>query len=216
MDDNETNRQKYHADATRGESARGAIQGRNPHRVMEDVIVTRPSHITNTKHGKIGTPIRLESNYFPLVTSVSSLLIYQYHVEFRPEIENKRFRLRLIHDHRSYFGGYIFDGMHIFSTSRLPNEETEFQTRNTEGEEILIIVKFVRLLSNNEATSIQVHNLLLRRLMQGLNLNLVGRNYFDAQASVSFFRKNFSAFWFSFSDFFFFQLFYRLIFQIST
>lgn len=65
------------------------------------------------------------------------------------------------------------------------NSQKELLTKNREGETIQIKIKHVGIVDVSDAQQIQVLNLILRRAMEGLQLQLVGRNFFDPVAKVS-------------------------------
>lgn len=125
------------------------------------------------------------ANYFRVVRAPKWNL-NTYHVEFRPELEIRGVKQRLVREQQGLFGGYIFDGTRIFTTTRLdmPNGSLEISSRTREDQEILMVIRYTGELSMRDAGSLQVLNLIVRRAMEGLNLQLVGRNYYDAAGSV--------------------------------
>lgn len=165
---------------------RGAIHGGSGgrNRGIEDIVETRPAAL-NSKRGEGGKPINLIANYFR-VNRAPAWNLYTYHVEFRPELELRGTKQRLIREQRELFNGYLFDGTRIFTTTRLemPTGSLEISSRTREDQEVLMVIKFTGELSMRDAGSLQVLNLIVRRAMQGLDLQLVGRNYYDAAASV--------------------------------
>lgn len=94
-------------------------------------------------------------------------------------------RRRLLREHVAIFGGYLFDGQSLFLTRKLPQDVTELQARDREENLYKITVKFASLITNTDGRFVQIMNLILRRAMQGLNLQLVQRNFYDPPASVS-------------------------------
>lgn len=151
---------------------------------METIVCSRPENL-NSKKGTLGQPIQLIANYFR-VKRKPSWNLYTYHVEFRPEQESIGLKRRLIREQRERFNGYLFDGTRIFTTTKVtpPNIPLEIVTRNREEEEIMLVIRFTGELSMKDSSSLQVLNLIIRRAMEGLHLQLVGRNYYDAAASV--------------------------------
>lgn len=91
---------------------------------------------------------------------------------------------RLIREQKANLGGYLFDGTILFLWQKLHNDITEFMTKDREENPIQITVKFVKLISMLNGESIQVLNLILRNSLAALDLQLVGRNFFDAIAKV--------------------------------
>lgn len=164
---------------------RGSVRGR---RLITDVIHSRPKGLA-TKNGTSGTKITVVANYFKILKR-PNWTIYQYRVDFEPEVDNTRLRRGFLHEHRTLLGGYIFDGTILFSSNHfraVPNSQyvLELVTKSRAGENIAIKIKHVGSVEAADNQQFQVLNLILRRAMEGLNLQLVSRNYFDAQAKVS-------------------------------
>ncbi|KAH8261810.1 hypothetical protein KR038_009042, partial [Drosophila bunnanda] len=164
---------------------RGSVRGR---RLITDIVHSRPQGLA-TKIGTSGIRITVQTNYFKIVKR-PNWTIYQYRVDFIPEVDNTRLRRALLHEHRSLLGGYIFDGTILFSSNyfkALPNSPyvLDLVTRSRAGELIKIKIKHVGSVETADNQQFQVLNLILRRAMEGLNLQLVSRNYFDAQAKIN-------------------------------
>lgn len=151
-------------------------------RVLADILRTRPQGLA-TKKGTKGNAVRLTANYFRLVKSTTWNL-YQYRVDFAPSIELAGLRNRLIFEQKATLGGYLFDGTVLFCAKRLPNDMIQIMSKDRDDNPIQITIKFVALVSMNTSASLQVLNLILRRAMGGLHLQLVGRNLFDALAKI--------------------------------
>jgi len=91
--------------------------------------------------------------------------------------------------HRSLLGGYIFDGTILFCTTQFKPVQNspyvlELVTQSREGENYQIKIKAVGSVEAADNQQFQVLNLILRRAMEGLNLQLVSRNFFDPKAKV--------------------------------
>lgn len=151
----------------------------------------------------MGTPVNLVTNYFRLLKAPDWQL-FQYRVDFSPVIELSGLRNRLIYEQKATLGGYLFDGTVLYLTIKLPDETTQFMSKDRDGNPIQTTIRFLTTVSMRTAVSIQVLNLILRRSMQALNLQLIGRNFFDAVAKVKAIRMvryfQFSKFFFSSSD----------------
>lgn len=170
---------------TRGEAARGSIQGDRPDRNVE-LIKTRPDHIS-TKKGNTGRNFMVKANYFQLKSSIQ-WQIFHYHVEFIPEIENAAFRNRLLADQRARLGGFLYDrGASIYTAKQLENEKIEISTRDRDEREILIKITRVGIISPLENRSIQVLNIIVKKSLKELDLQRVGRDFFDPAARVNTF-----------------------------
>lgn len=67
--------------------------------------------------GFSGQPIQLFANYFP-ITTYTNWSLYQYRVDFNPEMDRISTKRGLLAQHRERLGGYLFDGSMLFSGSR--------------------------------------------------------------------------------------------------
>ena len=68
--------------------------------------------------GTSGRPMELVSNYFEVVSRPDMHLL-QYHVDFAPSIEHMGIRRALVRNHENVLGKYIFDGMQLYTITRL-------------------------------------------------------------------------------------------------
>ncbi|XP_067630737.1 protein aubergine [Eurosta solidaginis] len=159
------------------EDTRGAVRGK---RVITEVIASRPA-TCDKKTGVSGKKVVIQTNYFRVLKK-PLWCIHQYRVDFAPDVDMIRVRRAYLYHHKALFGGYIFDGTVLFCTKYLESQQMELLTKNREGETIQIKIKYVGQLEVTDAQQLQVLNLILRRAMEGLKLQLVGRNYFDAAA----------------------------------
>lgn len=155
-----------------------------PHRGFDNdaLFYTRPKEI-KSKVGLTGQKITCEVNYFRLAKT-PEWNIYHYRVDFSPEIFDDRTRRRLIASQREILGGYLFDGTQIFIT-RLLESETVTKVIPAEDTEYQVTFRLTRMVAMTENQSLQILNLILRRAMDGLHLETVGRNKFDPDAAVS-------------------------------
>lgn len=157
------------------------MRGRN---IITDIIKTKPESL-QSKRGTSGQQVQLTTNHFRLLKKPNWQL-YQYRVDFSPTIELRGLRNRFIYEQKATLGGYLFDGTMLFLSIKLPNQTTQFVANDREGNPFETTVRFVGLVSMETAASVQILNLILRRSMESLKLQLVGRNFFDAIAKVNF------------------------------
>lgn len=134
--------------------------------------------------------------------------IYKYDVKYDPECPSRRLRLGLIKQHKSRIGANLFDGAQMLTIRKLHDDndekpsfeltsETNFEPKQTY--KILCkftkIVSFQQLYEKDDPEILQVLNLILRGVQRGLDLKLVGRNYYDtnenAIVSIPFYQRNF-------------------------
>lgn len=150
-----------------------------------DLDRTRPEML-QSKKGSTGKQVAVTSNYFALDTTIK-WEIYQYHVDFLPEVDNPSFRNNLLVRHRLILGAFLYDrGSNIFTVQKLENDSIEISTRDRDDAEILIKIKRVALVSTLEHRFISILNIIVKKAMKELELQRVQRDYFDPKAKVSF------------------------------
>ncbi|XP_050431012.1 piwi-like protein Siwi [Adelges cooleyi] len=172
---------------------RGSVRGRrSTTEVQETFLAPRPeSSMTPTgKRGVSGVEVQLLANYFPLkcIDKDRGLMqweLYQYRVDFDPEEDRIAVKRGLLAQHRNVFGGYLFDGTMLFTSTKLNPESFELTSQNRNDDKIFIIkVKFTNVLKSGDYAYIQVFNLLLRNCIRHLGLKLIARNFYDPEAKI--------------------------------
>ncbi|KAG5323893.1 PIWI protein, partial [Acromyrmex heyeri] len=134
--------------------------------------------------GKSGTSIMLSSNHFRLPT-VPNWCVYQYRVDFEPE-ENRTFiRKGMLKLHKDKVGPYIFDGTILFSSTRLPDKIELTSVRKSDNTPFKVIIYLVGRMMPEDPHYITIFNIIMRKQLEHLNLQLVGRDYYDAHNKVS-------------------------------
>uniref|UniRef100_A0A0K8TM02 Piwib n=1 Tax=Tabanus bromius TaxID=304241 RepID=A0A0K8TM02_TABBR len=165
-----------------GRPGAGDRPGRPKRGPSYEIVHTRPSNV-QSKRGVSGSEVILQANYFRILKKPSWNL-YQYAVSYNPPVELDRVRKGMLSEHKALIGGYLFDGAMLFATQKLPDEVTEINMTSRSGEPQQITIKFTGIVSMSESRSLQVLNLILRKAMEGLKLQLVGRNFFDAVSKI--------------------------------
>lgn len=157
------------------------------------LIKTKPhnnatSHDPNAFSLPNVTFVTLETNYFALESQMTrnQWTIYKYHVTFEPECVVKSLQMFLLSQHKGTIGGYLFDGTQLFTTRNLHGDDkiVEFTSITREETEYRLKILFTRVVLMSDQESQQVLNLIQRRNMRGLHLQLVGRNYYDPLKAV--------------------------------
>lgn len=177
------------APGTATTSAAGGGGGERPKRGDRrerdlDIIRTVPDGL-NSKCGTAGTPIRLKANYFELKT-MPKFNINQYRIDFEPDIEMVAIRKRLLFEQKPLLGGYLYDTRNtVYLTHKLERSPLVMTGKDREGNAYQMTLKLVGSVSMETRESLQVLNVILRRAMDGLHLQLIGRNFFDAKATVN-------------------------------
>lgn len=133
--------------------------------------------VTVNRTGTDGKIIELSGNYIKL--KCKNRGVYQYHVDFRPDIDSKNMRFRLLNEHRDLIGyTKAFDGAILFLPIQLAQQETVVQsTRNTDNATITIVIKLVKVLPPDSCP--QLYNIIFRRIMSILEMVQVGRYYYN-------------------------------------
>jgi len=79
-------------------------------------------HVLVMHAGSDGRQIQLRTNIFP-IRMPQQYCLYQYHVNFNPEVPSTAIRKAMIAENREHFGQfYMFDGMQLFLQARLEND----------------------------------------------------------------------------------------------
>lgn len=156
---------------------------RNQTEILE-IVRTKPEEI-NSKKGTSGTVIELKGNYLRL-QKAKNFSFQQYHVNFIPDIDIPIVRKALIREHKKILGGYLYDGVStVYLTKCLEKESTDFVGKLKDDSLVKITVKNTKnFIPSTDGRMMQLLNLILRRAMEGLNLQLVGRNLYDAAAAI--------------------------------
>lgn len=149
-------------------------------RVLPDIIRTRPQHVVS-KEGTSGNQVVLKTNYFRIKTK-PQWSIYQYRVDFAPDIELTAVRKGILRQHKNLFNGYLFDGTVLYTLTHF--ETKTIQAKRLDGSDIKIDIRFIKQTYMTEQAALQVLNVIVRSSMEGLRLQLVGRNFFDPIAKV--------------------------------
>lgn len=152
--------------------------------VENKIFVTKPATI-QSKAGTSGNTLKLSANYFQL-TKKPTWELYQYRVDFKPEIHLAPFRKYLVKTQKDLLGGYLFDGTQLFLCRKLDVQGDKFEkiVKGNSDDEYLMTFKYTRVVSMTDSASLQILNIILRRAMGGLNLQLIGRNFFDPKAKI--------------------------------
>ncbi|XP_011300056.1 protein aubergine [Fopius arisanus] len=163
---------------------RGSLRGRRI--VSGEIINTRPEHVTLCKKGISGDVINLTTNYYKILEKPDWCL-YQYRVDFKPEEDRTIARKGLLRQHRQALGSYIFDGTVLYTTNRLtaPDQNMVVHSQRLSDNCIIeITIRLVGDMTKGDPHYLQFYNILTRKCLESLNLQLVGRNYFDPQDKV--------------------------------
>lgn len=158
--------------------------------VRIDLDETRPANVAKSGHGTthaLGQQIiPLKANYFTL-TNRPNFVVYQYHVDIEPEINSTAAKKGIFYEcTKDIQRGKIFDGSTLYTTQMWDEDLNIIQGTHKrrdspdEGTPVTIKIKFIKeVTSFQELPLFQILNTVMRQALKGLNLQLVGRNYFN-------------------------------------
>ncbi|XP_074155674.1 piwi-like protein 1 isoform X2 [Sminthopsis crassicaudata] len=136
-------------------------------------------HFIECKRGTSGTVVHLKTNHFRL-TSLPQWALYQYHVDFNPQMDSKRLRSVLLDTHKQLLGKrYSFDGTILFSCHKLQKKVTEVFSQTHSGENVRITITLTNELLPNSSACLQFYNIIFKRLLNIMKLVQIGRNFYD-------------------------------------
>ncbi|XP_068616765.1 piwi-like protein 1 isoform X2 [Brachionichthys hirsutus] len=137
------------------------------------------THVMDSKTGTSGQAIQLTANFFRIL-SRPQWVLYQYHVAYSPMKESLALRTALLFQHDELLGSArSFDGAILFLPRRLQNKETVLHTQTRQGEAVQITITLVAELPPSSPMCIQFYNIVLKRILRILNMQPVGRNYYN-------------------------------------
>ncbi|XP_006768862.1 PREDICTED: piwi-like protein 1 [Myotis davidii] len=136
-------------------------------------------HVKESKTGSSGIIVRLSTNHFRL-TSRPQWALYQYHIDYSPLMEARRLRSALLFQHEDLIGRcHAFDGTILFLPKRLQHKVTEVFSQTRNGEHVRITITLTNELPPTSPTCLQFYNIIFRRLLKIMNLQQIGRNYYN-------------------------------------
>ncbi|XP_070689583.1 piwi-like protein 1 [Pempheris klunzingeri] len=136
-------------------------------------------HVKESKCGTSGAVIPLTANYFRIL-SRPQWVLYQYHVDYKPQMESRRLRSALLFHHEEVLGSArSFDGALLFLPHKLHNKETVLHSETRNGEKVQITVTLTNELPPTSPVCIQFYNIMFRRILRILNMQQIGRNYYN-------------------------------------
>lgn len=151
------------------------------------IVRTRPAN--NTEKYATGprlTHVSLTANYIRL-KQTPKWQIVKYSVAIEPECQSRGVRNYLLAQNKEQLGGYLFDGLQLFVTKQLHLENGERVLKaNLPRENVCYVIrlKFTKVVRPDDDEFHQILNLILRRATSALDLQLVNRKFYDAQAAI--------------------------------
>lgn len=91
------------------------------------------------------------------------------------------------HAMKDVVNGYLFDGTVMYTPARLHPDPLEKVVQSEGGQNIRITVRLVGDLEWGDRAYLQLFNIIIRKCLTLMKLQLVGRDYYDPQCKVSYF-----------------------------
>ncbi|KAM6155722.1 piwi-like protein 3 [Rhynchocyon petersi] len=144
-----------------------------------------PGQVQRSKTGSSGTVLGLITNHFRL-TSRPQWSLYQYHIDYDdPLMKARRLRSALLFQHENLIGScHAFDGTILFLPRRLRQKVTEVMSQTRSGENVKITITLTCELPPTSPTCLQFYNIIFRRLLKIMNLQQIGRNYYNPKDPI--------------------------------
>lgn len=134
--------------------------------------------------GSSGRTIPLLCNYFQLLQA-GKWGLNQYRVDFNPDIDHTGQRKGMMRTAmQSVLKGYLFDGTVMYTPTRLLPDPMEKVVQTEAGDNIRITIRMVGDLAWGDRAYLQLFNLIIRKCLAFMKLELVGRDYFDPNLKV--------------------------------
>lgn len=162
---------------------RGIAQGKRDRRPRLDIVKTNPLEQSKSvpKSEKTNV-IQLASNHFNL--SIRDWKIYQYSVTFEPDCELIRIKRGLLNAAMPEPTAKLLDGNVLRTNRRLEDSNLNLTATSTQGTEYKITLRFTKEEDYLSPGYHHVLNILMRQVLRRLNLQQVGRNFYDPQNPV--------------------------------
>lgn len=170
----------------RGRGRGGARKNRDE---FSDVLTTKTSGVSKTASIKdtgatFDQEIMLTTNYYK-VDQRDKVSMFMYHVDFKPPMENRKARWSLMNKLNNALGLNVYDGASsVYLMIKLPQTENNFSVELRDGTPFIVRLRQSREIHYTDGMFFTILNLVLRRCFDALELNLVGRNFYDAKAAI--------------------------------
>ncbi|XP_068846175.1 piwi-like protein 3 [Capricornis sumatraensis] len=157
-------------------------------RAYQDFVVnTRQNlvHVRESTKGTQGSPVMLLSNHVRL-KSRSQRHLYKYNVIYTPDIEDGSKREALLSELEKLLGNCcIYDGNSLLLPHSLGETKKEVVSK-LKNEPVKITFELSRELQTTSPDCLRYYNILFRRMLQKMDLDQIGRNYYNKNKKTEF------------------------------
>ncbi|XP_059471932.1 piwi-like protein Ago3 [Neocloeon triangulifer] len=146
-------------------------------------IESLPQQEPILKHGVHGQSIDLCTNYIHLNLIQDFKGVYEYEVQFEPQVDALYVRFELLKQLKDFIGTTkTFDGVMLYLPFPFEQEANSFDLQHPfDGSDVN--VKIVLRKKQAMRDCIQLYNVLLKRIMTELKLARLGRHFFDPRGA---------------------------------
>ncbi|KFP31525.1 Piwi-like 1 [Colius striatus] len=142
-------------------------------------------HVQESKTGISGAKIKLISNYYRML-SRPQWVLYQYRVDYSPNMEGRNLRSALLFQHHELLGKtHAFDGSILLMPRQLENKVTKVFANTRNGEKVQITINLTNELPPSSPTCLQFYNIIFRRILKMLNFQQIGRNFYNSDNPIN-------------------------------
>jgi len=147
------------------------------------ILKTVPTNLASKK-GSGGKAVTLRTNYFSL-RKKPNWSLYQYRVDMSPNIDYTKERKYHVAQNKD-LNNIWFDGTILLSVNALvpQGEKLIFCSKRRDGDDVKITVRLVGEIDPSSIQYLQFLNIVLKNVMGRMNLDMIGRNFYDKQAAV--------------------------------
>jgi len=137
------------------------------------------------KKGTSGEPVQILTNYFKVDKMPRFEGLHQYVVAFDPDIQSQKLKGFLLFSMQDVIGEVkVFDGMSLFLPRKLAEPVVERCVETRDGSSIKVKITHTNEVPVNSPQVVQLMGILFRRQLRHLNMQLVGRHYFNPSRKI--------------------------------
>ena len=133
------------------------------------------------QHRQSVKAVNITCNFFNVVTR-PNFRLYKYRVDMTPEVDIIGARKAAVHQHEAVLPAGMFDGTLYFTDTKLAQDPLVLLSTLRDGT-VTVTMRLVEEMLPTDYHYMQFFNIVLRRVMEGLDLKLVRRDYFDPGAA---------------------------------
>ena len=101
-----------------------------------------------------------------------------------PEVDHTGTRKALLYTHEAALPAACFDGTLMYTKDRLAQDPMVLQSTMREGTVVTLSIRLVEELMPTDWHYTQFFSIVLRKCMEGMQMQLIGRNYYDPGSTV--------------------------------